>query len=84
MTSLNELQSRLAVASERNRQNTERRAALLAEAKEKYGCNTVEELRAKAEEKRLEATRLSEEAAEAARKAEEAVVAVEVAVGVRT
>lgn len=84
MATLNELQQRLAVASERNRQNSERRAALLAEAKDKYGCSSVEELRAKTEEKRLEAERLTTEAAEANRKAEEAVVAVEVAVGIRS
>ena len=32
MANLNDLQQRLAVASERNRQNNEQRAALLAEA----------------------------------------------------
>lgn len=83
MANLNELQQRLAVASERNRQNNETRDRLLAEAKEKYGCGTVEELRAKVEEKRAEAERLTAEAAEANRKAEDAVIAVEVAVGVR-
>lgn len=83
MANLNELQSRLAVASERNRQNNEQREALLKEAKEKYGCNSIEELRTKAEEKRVEAERLAVEAAEAAKKAEDAVLAVEVAVGVR-
>ena len=83
MATLNELQSRLAVASERNRQNNEQREALLAEIKEKYGCSTVEELRAKVEEKRAEVTRLTAESAEANRKAEEAVLAVEIAVGVR-
>ena len=80
MATLNELQQRLAVASERNRQNNEQREKLLAEAKEKYGCNSVEELRAKVEEKRAEATRLMNEATEAARKAEQAVLAVEAAV----
>lgn len=84
MATLNELQQRLAVASERNRQNSERRNALLIEAKDKYGCSSVEELRAKTEEKRLEAERLTVEAAEANKKAEEAVVAVEVAVGIRS
>lgn len=84
MANLNDLQQRLAVASERNRQNNEQRAALLAEAKERYGCETVEELRAKTEEKRAEVARLTEEAAAAAKKAEDAVLAVEQAVGVRT
>ena len=84
MATLNELQSRLAVASERNRQNNEQREALLAEIKEKYGCNTVEELRAKVEAKRVEVTRLIAESAEANRKAEEAVLAVEIAVGVKS
>ena len=84
MANLNDLQQRLAVASERNRQNNEQRAALLAEAKEKYGYNTVEELRAKTEEKRAEVERLTEEATVAAKKAEEAVLAVEQAVGVRS
>jgi hypothetical protein len=83
MANLNELQQRLAVASERNRQNNEKRAALLLEAKEKYGCSTVEELSAKVEEKRAEAVRLTAEAEEANRKAEAAVLAVEAAVGVR-
>lgn len=84
MPNLNELQSRLAVASERNRQNNETRNALLKEAKDKYGCDTIEELRVKTEEKREEATRLAAEAEEAKIKAEAAVVAVETAVGVRT
>ena len=84
MATLNELQSRLAVASERNRQNNEQREALLAEIKEKYGCNTVEELRAKVEEKRAEVTRLTAASTEANRKAEEAVLAVEIAVGVKS
>lgn len=83
MANLNDLQQRLAVASERNRQNNEQRAALLAEAKEKYGCDTVEELRTKTEEKRAEVERLTEEATVAAKKAEDAVLAVERAVGVR-
>lgn len=83
MATLNELQSRLAVASERNRQNNEQRETLLAEIKEKYGCSSVEELRVKVEEKRAEVTRLTAESAEANRKAEEAVLAVEIAVGVR-
>lgn len=80
MASLNELQQRLAVASERNRQNNETREKLLAECREKYGCNTVEELQAKVEEKRAEAEKLSRQAQEAAQKAEEAVLAVEAAV----
>ena len=83
MVSLNELQQRLAVASERNRQNNEQREKLLAEAKEKYGCSTIEELRTKVEEKRAEAERLTAEATLANKKAEDAVLAVEVAVGIR-
>ena len=67
MATLTELQSRLAVASERNRRNNEQREALLAEIKEKYGCSTVEELRVKVEEKRAEVARLSEESADANR-----------------
>ena len=80
MATLNELQQRLAVASERNRQNNELRDRLLAQAKEKYGCATIAELDAKFEEKKAEAAKLREEAAVAARKAEEAVIAVENAV----
>ena len=83
MSTLNELQSRLAVATERNRQNTETRNALLKEAKDKYGCESVEELRAKTEQKGEEVTVLSQQAADAKDKAEAAVEAVEVAVGVR-
>ena len=83
MATLNELQSRLAVASERNRQNNEQRETQLAEIKEKYGCDTVEELRAKVEAKRVEVMRLLAASTEANRKAEEAVLAVEIAVGVR-
>ena len=49
MATLNELQQRLAVASERNRQNAETREKLETEMKETYGCSTVEELKAFAE-----------------------------------
>lgn len=83
MSSLNELNQRLAVATERNRQNNEQREALLAEAKEKFGCSTTEELKEKAKELEAESERLSKEVAEALAKAEEAVLAVEVATGVR-
>jgi len=83
MANLNDLQNRLTVATERNRQNGANRDALLKEAKEKYGCSSIEELRIKTEEKRAEAAKLVEAAADAARKAEEAVVAVEAAVGGR-
>ena len=84
MASLNELQQRLAIASERNRTNNERRTQLLAEIKEKFGCDSIEELRALAAKKRDEVAALTAEAEAKRQKAEEAVVAVEVAVGVRS
>ena len=84
MASLNELQQRLAVASERNRTNNERRTQLLAEIKEKFGCNSIEELREFAAKKREELATLTAEAEAKRQKAEEAVVAVEAAVGVRS
>ena len=83
MASLNELQQRLAVASERNRTNNERRTQLLTEIKEKFGCDSVEELRALAEKKREEVAPLTAEAETKRQKAEAAVAAVEAAVGVR-
>ena len=80
MTKVNELQQRLAVAAERNRTNEVRRAELLAEAKEKLGCSSVEELEAKVEELRAAAARAQTEALEAEQRAESAVSAVEAGV----
>lgn len=40
-----DLQSRLAIATERNRANAERRNELLAKIKADFGCNNLEELR---------------------------------------
>ena len=80
MTDLNTLQNRLAVASERNRANGERRNELLAEMKERFGCDTIEELQKKAEEAKAELVKAEADAAEAARRAEEAVAKVEAAV----
>ena len=84
MATHSELQQRLAVASERNRTNNERRTQLLAEIKEKFGCNSIEELRELAAKKREEVATLTAEAEAKRQKAEEAVVAVEAAVGVRS
>ena len=81
MPTLNELNQRLAVASERNRTNNERRDALLKEIKEKFGCDTLDELKAKAEAKREEIKKLTAERDEMMAKAESAVLAVEAAVG---
>lgn len=81
---MNELSQRLAVASERNRQNNEAREALLKTAKDVYNCESIEELRVATEEKRVEASRRLEEATAARAKADAAVVAVEIAVGIRT
>ena len=83
MATLNELQQRLAVASERNRLNNERRTQLLAEIKEKFGCDSLEQLRQYVADKEKEVARLSAEADAAKTKAESAVAAVETAVGVR-
>lgn len=84
MSTLNELQQRLAVASERNRTNNERRTQVLADIKEKFGCDSIEELRALADKKVAQVETSTAEAEAKRQKAEEAVVAVEVAVGVRS
>lgn len=80
MSTLNELQQRLAVATDRNRANNERRTKTLAEIDEKFGCKTVGELRAKIDNHKAELETLRSKEAEAHRKAEEAVSAVENAV----
>ena len=80
MATMNELQQRLAVASERNRQNSETREKLEAEMKETYGCSTVEELKTFAEKKSAEADKLAVERDEAFQRAEKAVAEVEAAV----
>ena len=80
---MNELQQRLAVASERNRQNTEARESMLAEMKERFGCSTLEELRDFARAKAEEADKLATERDEAAARAEKAVAEVEAAVAGR-
>ena len=80
MATMNELQQRLAVASERNRQNAETREKLEAEMKETYGCSTVEELKIFAEKKSAEADKLAVERDEAFQRAEKAVAEVEAAV----
>ena len=84
MTTLNELQQRLAVASERNRTNNERRTQVLADIKEKFGCDSVDELRVLVEEKGRQAQTLKDDAEAKRQKAEDAVGAVEIAVGVRS
>ena len=84
MATLSELQQRLAVASERNRQNNERRTQLLAEIKEKFGCNDLDELRKFVDDKSKEVERLTAEADTAKANAEAAVAAVESAVGVQS
>ena len=84
MATHSELQQRLAVASERNRTNNERREALLAEIKTKFGCTTIEELRKRAEEKRALLTEQNAVEEASRTKAQSAVEVVEVAVGSRT
>ena len=84
MATLNELQQRLAVASERNRLNNERRTQLLAEIKEKFGCDSLDELRKFVTDKENEVARLTADADAAKARAEAAVSAVELAVGVRS
>jgi len=81
MASLQDLQQRLAVASERNRTNIANRDRLLAEAKEKFGCKSLDELRAAAAEKLEEVKKPQEQECVAKEKAEKAVAAVEAAVG---
>ena len=84
MATLNELQQRLAVASERNRLNNERRTQLLAEIKEKFGCDSLEQLRQFVTDKENEVAKLTADADAAKARAEAAVSAVELAVGVRS
>lgn len=81
MASLQELQQRVAVAAERNRTNVSNRERLLAEAKDKFGCDSLDALRKVEEEKAAEVVRLEAEEAAAKERAERAVLAVEVAVG---
>ena len=83
MVTLNDLQQRVAVARERNRTNNERRAQFLATIKEKFGCNSLEELKALGEKKRAELADMERAEADARARAEAAVVAVETAVGVK-
>jgi predicted butyrate kinase (DUF1464 family) len=78
---LNCLRGRLAVASERNRANGVYRAERMAEAKEKYGTDTLEELRALAVAKGELLVKLEQTAKEKEAAAEAAVAAVEAAVG---
>ena len=84
MPTLNELQQRLAVASERNRLNNERRTQLLAEIKEKFGCDSLDDLKKFVADKEAEVAKLTAEADAAKARAEAAVSAVELAVGVRS
>jgi hypothetical protein len=77
-----ELQRRLAVAEERNRVNAERRTQLMAEMKEEYGCDTVEQLKAYLAERQAELEKVTAELADAETKATEAVCNIERALGV--
>ena len=83
MSTLSDLQQRVAVARERNRTNNERRAQFLTTIKEKFGCSSLEELKALGEKKRVELAEKERAEADSHAKAEAAVVAVETAVGVR-
>ena len=80
---LTELKYIVAVARERNRTNNERRAQFLATIKEKFGCSSLEELKALGEKKRAELAEKENAEADARAKAEAAVIAVETAVGVK-
>ena len=80
MSTVQELQQRWAVAAERNRQNKEKLDALLAEIKEKWDCDSVDELRTLLAERQANAEKLNEEAEKAQANAEQLVAEVERAV----
>ena len=75
-----QLQNRLAVATDRNNSNGERRAELLAKIKKEHGCDNLEELRALREKTVAELEELGEKREAAKQQAVEAVEEVEAAV----
>lgn len=84
MSKLNELQQRLAVASERNRQNEEKRDMLMKRMKDEFGCSTVEELEKVVEVKKADLAGAVTNRDAALERAEKAVSDVEAAVSGRT
>ena len=78
--SYSQLQNRLAVATDRNNSNGERRAELLAKIKKEHGCNNLEELRALRDKTATELEELEVKKETAKEQAVEAVTAVEQAV----
>lgn len=83
MSKYAELQHRLTVATERNRTNIERRDELLKQCKEDFGCDSIEELRALAQETKEKLDSVTAELSNAEAKAEQAIASVEDAVAGR-
>lgn len=83
MSTIGEMQSRLATAKERNRANNERRQEVMAEIKEKFGCDSLEELKGKVLELEAELSKQKELLEQAIDEAEVALVQLEQKVGVR-
>ena len=83
MSTISEMQSRLATAKERNRANNERRQEVMAEIKEKFGCDSLEELKAKVVELEAELSKQKELLEQAIGEAEVALVQLEQKVGVK-
>lgn len=77
-----ELQSRVAIANERNRANSERRNELLKNIKEEHGCKNIAELKALLEKKEKEYNEEVEKCNLAEEKAVASVKAVEEALGI--
>ena len=72
-----ELQTRLAVAKERNRSNGDKRKEFLAKIKEEHDCDSLDELRDKAVAKEAEAVTAGEKLTEAKEAAVKAVTELE-------
>ena len=83
MSTIGEMQSRLATAKERNRANNERRQEVMAEIKEKFGCDSLEELKGKVLELEAELSKQKELLEQAIGEAEVALVQLEQKVGVK-
>jgi len=72
-----ELQTRLAVGTERNRANGDKRKGFLAKIKEEHNCDSLDELREKLIVKEAEAVAAGEKRTEAQAAAVEAVETLE-------
>jgi molecular chaperone GrpE (heat shock protein) len=83
MSKYAELQQRLTVATERNRTNIERRDELLKQCKEDFDCDSIEELRALAQETKEKLDSVTAELSNAEAKAEQEIASVEDAVAGR-